>query len=153
MQWKINLTQFICLQMGKTTKAKPHQMILRLQLPRIYYYQSQAVISIRNLTKPFGLSQNTNLQLNPYPNTQLDLYYSDNLLVQCTNPNTWLLRFKINHSPRPKEITHWVNFMGNKAEEIKELGSHNEEKRKRKKKRMRSPKNWDPKTREGKKKL
>ena len=42
--------------------------------------------------------------------------------------------------------------MGNKAEEIKELGSHNEEKRKREKKRMRSPKNWDPKTHEGKKK-
>ena len=61
--------------------------------------------------------------------------------------------FKINHSSRPKEITHWVNFMGNKAKEIKELGSHNEEKRKRKKKRVRSPKNWDPKTHEGKKAL
>ena len=58
--------------------------------------------------------------------------------------------FKINYSSRPKEITHWVNFMGNKAKEIKELGSHNEEKRKRKKKRVRSPKNWDPKTYEGK---
>ena len=43
--------------------------------------------------------------------------------------------------------------MGNKAKEIKELGSHNEEKRKRKKKRVRSPKNWDPKTHEGKKRL
>ena len=40
--------------------------------------------------------------------------------------------------------------MGNKAKEIKELGSHNEEKGKRKKKRVRSPKNWDPKTHEGK---
>ena len=30
---------------------------------------------------------NTNLQLNPYPNTQLDLYCSGNLFVQCTNPN------------------------------------------------------------------
>ena len=56
------------------------------------------------------------------------------------------MRFKINHSPRPKEITHWINFMRNKAKEIKELGSRNEEKRKRKKKRVRSPKNWDPKT-------
>ena len=43
--------------------------------------------------------------------------------------------------------------MGNKAKEIKELGSRNEEKRKRKKKRVRSPKNWDPKTHEGKKAL
>ena len=43
--------------------------------------------------------------------------------------------------------------MGNKAEEIKELGSRNEEKRKRKKKMMRSLKNWDPKTHERKKAL
>ena len=41
--------------------------------------------------------------------------------------------------------------MGNKAKEIKELGSRNEEKRKRKKKMVRSPKNWDPKAHEGKK--
>ena len=64
-----------------------------------------------------------------------------------------MLRFKINHSPMPKEITHWVNFMGNKAKEIKELGSCNEEKRKRKKKMVRSPKNWDSKNHEGKKAL
>ena len=64
-----------------------------------------------------------------------------------------MLRFKINHSPMPKEITHWVNFMGNKAKEIKELSSRNEEKRKRKKKRVGSLKNWDPKTHEGKKVL
>ena len=31
---------------------------------------------------------NTNLQLKPYPNTQLALYCNDNLSVQCTNPNT-----------------------------------------------------------------
>ena len=53
----------------------------------------------------------------------------------------------------PKEITHWVNFMGNKAKEIKELGSRNEEKMKRKKKGVRSPKNWDTKTHERKKAL
>ena len=43
--------------------------------------------------------------------------------------------------------------MGNKAKEIKEMGSRNEEKRKRKKKMVRSPKNWDPKAYEGKKAL
>ena len=32
----------------------------------------------------------TNLQLNSYPNTQLDLICSDNLSFQCTIPNTWL---------------------------------------------------------------
>ena len=74
MQRKINLTQVICLRIGKTTEAKPYRVNLRSPLPRIHYYQSQVVTNIRNLTKPFGLSQNTNLQLNPYPNTQLDLY-------------------------------------------------------------------------------
>ena len=69
-------------------EAKPYRVNLRSPLLRIHYYQSQAVTSIRNLTKPFGLSRNTNLQLNPYPNTQLDLYCSDNLSIQCTNPNT-----------------------------------------------------------------
>ena len=52
-----------------------------------------------------------------------------------------MLRFKINHNPRPKEITHWVNFIGNKAKEIKELGSRNEEKMKKEKKKVRSLKN------------
>ena len=78
MQWKINLKQVICLRMGKTTEAKPHWVNLRLPLSRIHYYQSQVVTRMRNLTKPFSLSQNTNLQLNPYPNTQLDLYCSGN---------------------------------------------------------------------------
>ena len=65
-------------------------MILRSPLPKIHYYRSQVVTSIKILTKPFDLSRNTNLQLNPYPNTQLDLYCSGNLSVQCTNPSTWL---------------------------------------------------------------
>ena len=43
--------------------------------------------------------------------------------------------------------------MGNKAKKIKEPSSYNEEKRKRKKKMVRSPKNWVPKTHEGKKAL
>ena len=30
----------------------------------------------------------TNLQLNSYPNTQLDLFCSDNLSFQCTTLNT-----------------------------------------------------------------
>ena len=32
----------------------------------------------------------TNLQLNLYPNTQLDLLCSDNLSFQCTTLSTWL---------------------------------------------------------------
>ena len=57
----------ICLQMGKTTEAKPHMLILRLPLPRIHYYQNKR-LQVKGITVP-----NTNLHLNPYPNTQLDL--------------------------------------------------------------------------------
>ena len=32
----------------------------------------------------------TNLQLNPYSNTQLDLFYSDNLSFQCMATSMWL---------------------------------------------------------------
>ena len=32
----------------------------------------------------------TNLQLNSYPNTELELFCSDNLSFQCTAPSTWL---------------------------------------------------------------
>ena len=48
MQWKINLTQVICLRMEKTTEAKPHRVNLRSLLSRIHYYQLQTVTSIRN---------------------------------------------------------------------------------------------------------
>ena len=48
MQWKISLTQVICLQMEKTTEAKPHWVNLRSPLLRIHYYQSQVVTSKMN---------------------------------------------------------------------------------------------------------
>ena len=67
MQWKINLTQVICLRMGKTIEAKPHRMNLRSPLSRIHYYQNKQ-LQIIGILVP-----NTNLQLNLYRNTQLDL--------------------------------------------------------------------------------
>ena len=67
MQWKINLTHVICLQMGKTTEAKLHRVNLRLPLIRIYYYQNKR-LQIKGIS-----ILNTNLQLNPYLNIQLDL--------------------------------------------------------------------------------
>ena len=53
--------------MGKTTKEKPHQVNLRLPLPKIHYYQNKQ-LQVKGIPVP-----NTNLQLNSYPNTQLDL--------------------------------------------------------------------------------
>ena len=51
----------------ETTEAKPHWVNLRLPLLRIHYYQNKR-LQVKGISKP-----NTNLQLNPYPNTQLDL--------------------------------------------------------------------------------
>ena len=82
MQRKLNLTRVIYLQMGKTTEAKPHWANLRSPLPRIHYYQNKRLL-VKGISVP-----NTNLQLNPYPNTQLDLQCSDNLSFQCTAPST-----------------------------------------------------------------
>ena len=64
MQRKINLTRVICLQMVKITEAKPHLVNLSL---RIHYYQNKW-LQVKGILVP-----NTNLQLNHYPNTQLDL--------------------------------------------------------------------------------
>ena len=73
MQRKINLTQVICLRMRKTSKAKtpPGEFkVTTLENPLL----SQQVVTSKGIPIPY-----TNLQLNPYPNTQLDLFCSDNL--------------------------------------------------------------------------
>ena len=61
MQRKINLTQVICLRMGKTVEAKPHRVNLRSSFPRIHYYQNKR-LQVKGILVP-----NTNFQLNPYP--------------------------------------------------------------------------------------
>ena len=84
MQRNANLTQIICLGMGKTTETKPHRVNLRSPLSRIYYYQNKR-LQVKRIPVP-----NTNLQLNSYPNIQLDLWCSDNISFQCTALSTWL---------------------------------------------------------------
>ena len=83
MQWKINIT-VICLQMGKTNIVKTSLGDFKVTTPEIPLLSQQAVTS-KGIPVPY-----TNLQLNPYPNTQLDLFCSDNFSFQCTAPNTWL---------------------------------------------------------------
>ena len=46
---------------------------------------SKQAVTNKGIPTPY-----TNLQLNPYPNIQLDLFYSDNLSFPCTAPSTWL---------------------------------------------------------------
>ena len=72
----------ICLRMGKTYTAKTLQGDFKVITPKNSLLPQQAVTS-----KGIPVSY-TNLQLNPYSNTQLDLFYTDNLSFQCMAPNT-----------------------------------------------------------------
>ena len=63
----------ICLQMGKTYTAKTPLGDFKVTIPENPLLSKQAVTSKR-ITVPY-----TNLQLNPYLNTQLGLFCSDNL--------------------------------------------------------------------------
>ena len=71
MQWKINDTM-ICLRMRKTYTAKIPSGDFQVTTPEIPLLSQQAITS-----KGISVSY-TNLQLNPYPNIQLDLFCSDN---------------------------------------------------------------------------
>ena len=62
----------IYLRMGKTYTAKTPSGDFQVITPEIPLLSQQAVIS-KGIPIPY-----TNLQLNPYPNTQLDLFCSHN---------------------------------------------------------------------------
>ena len=63
----------ICLRMGKTYIVKTPLGDFKVTTPKNPLLSKQAVTS-KGILLPY-----TNLQLNPYPNTQLDLFCSDNL--------------------------------------------------------------------------
>ena len=63
----------ICLRIGKTYTAKTPSSNFKVTTPENPLLSKQAITS-KGISVPY-----TNLQLNPYPNTQLDLFYSDNL--------------------------------------------------------------------------
>ena len=69
----------ICLQMGKIYMAKTPLGDFKVIIPENPILSKQAVTS-KGILVPY-----TNLQLNSYPNTQLDLFCSDNLSFQCTD--------------------------------------------------------------------
>ena len=63
----------ICLRIGKTYIAKTPPGDFKVTTPKNPLLSKQAVTS-KGILVPY-----INLQLNPYPNTQLDLFCSDNL--------------------------------------------------------------------------
>ena len=68
--------------MGKICTAKTPQGDFKVTTPENPLLLKQAITS-KGIPIPAS-----NLQLNLYPNTQLDLFCSDNLFFQCTAPNT-----------------------------------------------------------------
>ena len=73
--------------MGKTNTVKTPPGDFKVVTPEIPLLSQQAVIS-KGILVPY-----TNLQLNSYPNTQLDLFCSDNISFRCTTPSMWLTNF------------------------------------------------------------
>ena len=63
----------ICLRIGKTYTAKTLPGDFKVTTPENPLLSKQ-VVTIKGIPVPY-----TNLELNPYPNTQLDLFCSDNL--------------------------------------------------------------------------
>ena len=63
----------ICLRIGKTYTAKTSLGDFKVNTLENLILSKQAVTS-KGIPVPY-----TNLQLNSYPNTQLDLFYSDNI--------------------------------------------------------------------------
>ena len=61
-------------------------MIFRSPLPKLHYYHNKRL----QVKESKYL---TNLQLNPYPNTQLDLFYSDSSPFDARLPSTWLTNY------------------------------------------------------------
>ena len=72
----------ICLRMGKTYTAKTPSGDFKIITPENLLLLKRPVTS-KGITVPY-----TNLQLKLYPNTQLDLFCSDNLSFQCTALST-----------------------------------------------------------------
>ena len=86
----------IFLWMGKTYMAKTPPGDFKVTTPENSLLSQQAVTS-----KGISVSY-TNLQLNPYPNNQLDLFYNDNISFQCMAPSTWLTN-------RCADFSTWLN--------------------------------------------
>ena len=80
MSFKIDTV--ICLRMGKIYIAKTPSSDFKVTTSENSLLSQQEITS-KGISVPY-----TNLQLNPYPNTQLDLFCSDNLSFQCMAPRT-----------------------------------------------------------------
>ena len=78
------MTWWFVYEWGKTYMAKTPSddfQVTTLEIPLL----SQQAVTSKGISVPY-----TNLQLNPYPNTQLNLFYSDNFPFNARFSSTWL---------------------------------------------------------------
>ena len=107
----------ICLRMGKPTRQKPHRVILRSPLLRIYYYQNKRL----QVKESQYLIPTYSWALTPIPNWTCSVVTISHF--QCTAPNTWLTNICVNPSMRPNHqlekdvgckvlqfITRWISW-------------------------------------------
>ena len=88
MQWKINLTRWFVYKWRKPNGKNPIGWVLG------HHSRNSTIITTTVTSKGIPVPY-TNLQLNPYPNIQLDLFCSDNFSFWCTTPSTWLTNTRI----------------------------------------------------------
>ena len=89
--------------MGKTYTVKIPSGDFQVTTPEIPLLSQQAVTS-----KEISVLY-TNLQLNPYPNTQLDLFCSDNFPLWCTTPK--YVTNQLRESQYMTSITNWRRLL------------------------------------------
>ena len=78
------LTQWFVYEWEKPTRQKPHWVILRSPLPRIYYYQNKQ-LQVKESQK---LLPTYSWTLSPIPNWTCSVVITS--LFQCTAPSMWL---------------------------------------------------------------
>ena len=106
MQRKINLTQAICLRIGKTTKAKPHRVNLRSPLLRIHYYHNKRLQV--NEFKYLILTYSWTLTpINNWTCSVVTIFP-----FQCMAPSTWLTNRFMN--PSTWLTTNWSRMLATK---------------------------------------
>ena len=84
MQRKIKLTWWFVYEWGKPPRQKSHRMILKLPLPRIYYYHNKRL----QVNESQHLIPTYNWTLTPIHNWTYSVETISHF--QCTAPSTWL---------------------------------------------------------------
>ena len=83
---------------------------------------SKQVVTSKEISVPY-----TNLQLNPYPKTQLDLFCSDNFPFDARLPSTWLTNARIpvhNFNHQLKKVVGCKVFQFISTMKIKKVLGH-----------------------------